>query len=79
MNRGTLLGLCLLILGTLIMIGYSIYLGFEELIASLDLFTGLISGLIIAGLLILFISVFFEQHKDKKEFTKKIRKEDLEP
>jgi len=79
MNKGTIAGLSLLVIGFLLWIAYGLYLGFEEIMQALDFITGSIAGLILVGFAVLFISVFIEQQKDKKDFNQKIKKEDLEP
>jgi hypothetical protein len=79
MSRGTLIGFSLLIGGFLIWIVYGLYLGFEEIMQALDLVTGFVIGLIVLGLLVLFVSIFFEQRRDTKKMKEEIKKEDLEP
>ena len=79
MSRGTLIGFSLLIGGILIWIVYGLYLGFEEIIEKLDLVTGFVIGLIVLGLIVLFVSIFIEQRRDTKKMKEEIKKEDLEP
>jgi hypothetical protein len=79
MNKGTILGLGLLVVGIILWVGYGLYLGFEEIMEALDFISGSIALLILVGFAVIFISVFIEQQKDKSEFNKKIKKEDLEP
>jgi hypothetical protein len=79
MSKGTLIGFSLLIGGILIWIAYGLYLGFEEIMQALDLVTGFIIGLILVGLIVLFVSIFIEQQKGKKKIKEEIKKEDLEP
>ena len=78
MSKGTLVGFSLLIGGILIWIVYGFYLSFEE-IMKLDVVTGIIIGLILIGLIILFVSIVIEQRRDTKKMKKEIKKEDLEP
>jgi len=78
-SKGTLVGFSLLIGGILIWIAYGFYLGFEEIMQALDLVTGFVIGLIIIGLIVLFISIVIEQRKDTKKMKEEISKEDLEP
>jgi uncharacterized membrane protein len=79
MSKGTLLGFSLLIVGIIIWIAYGLYIGFEEIMKALDLVTGFVIGLIIIGVIILFVSIVIEQQKDKKKMKEEIKKEDLEP
>lgn len=79
MSKGTLVGFSLLIGGIVIWIAYGFYLGFEEIMQALDLVTGFVIGLIIIGLIVLFVSIVIEQRKDTKKMKEEISKEDLEP
>ncbi len=79
MNNGKTVGMMLFIGGIILLIAYGLYLGFEELMESLDFFSGVFIGLILIGLIVLIISIIFEQRRDTKETMKDIKKEDLEP
>ena len=79
MNNGKTVGMVLFIGGIILLIAYGLYLGFEELMESLDFISGVFIGLILIGLIVLIISIIFEQRKDTKETMKDIKKEDLEP
>ncbi len=79
MNNGKTLGMILFIGGIILLLAYGLYLGFEELINSLDFISGVFIGLILIGLIVLIISIIFEQRRDTKENMKDIKKEDLEP
>ena len=79
MNNGKTVGMILFIGGIILLIAYGLYLGFEELMESLDFISGVFIGLILIGLIVLIISIIFEQRKDTKETMKDIKKEDLEP
>ena len=79
MSKGSLIGFSLLIGGILIWIIYGFYLGWDEIMKALDIVTGLVIGLIVIGLIVLFGSIIIEQRKDTKKMKKEIRKEDLEP
>ena len=46
---------------------------------ALDLVTGFVIGLIIIGLIILFVSIVIEQRRGTKKMKEEIKKEDLEP
>jgi low affinity Fe/Cu permease len=79
MKKGSTVGLILLVAGIIIWIAYGLYLGFEEIMQALDLVTGFVAGLIIIGLLVLIVSIVFEQRRDTKKMKEEIKKEDLEP
>ena len=79
MSKGTLIGFSLLIGGILIWIAYGFYLGWDEIMKALDLVTGFVIGLIVIGLIVLFVSIVIEQRKDTKKMKEEIKKEDLEP
>ena len=79
MLNGKKIGMILFIGGIILLISYGIFLGFEEIIESIDFITGILIGLIIIGFIILISSIIFEQRKDTKEIMKEIKKEDLEP
>ena len=79
MNNGKTIGMILFIGGIILLIAYGLYLGFEELMASLDFISGVFIGIILIGLIVLIISIIFEQRRDTKENMKDIKKEDLEP
>jgi len=77
--NGKTVGMILFIGGVILLIIYGLYLGFEELVESLDFISGIFIGLIIVGLIVLMISIVYEQRRDTKETMKDIKKEDLEP
>ena len=79
MNAGKTIGLSLFIGGIILLLFYGLYLGFEELMNAFDLISGLLTGLIILGFLILIISIVIEQHENTKTTMKDINKEDLKP
>ena len=76
---GKTVGMILFIGGIILLIAYGLYLGFEELMNSLDFISGIFIGLIIIGLIVLIISIVYEQRRNTKETMKDIKKEDLEP
>ncbi|EMR74346.1 hypothetical protein MBGDN05_00740 [Thermoplasmatales archaeon SCGC AB-539-N05] len=78
-SKGTLVGFSLLIGGILIWVVYGFYLGFEEIMQALDIVTGFVIGLIVIGLIVLFVSILIEQRKGTKKMKEEIKKEDLEP
>jgi len=79
MKKGSTIGLILLVAGIVIWVAYGVYLGFEEIMQALDLVTGFVAGLIIIGLIVLILSIVFEQRRDTKKMKEEIKKEDLEP
>ncbi|KYK33168.1 MAG: hypothetical protein AYK22_01270 [Thermoplasmatales archaeon SG8-52-3] len=79
MKKGSTIGLILLVAGIIIWIGYGLYLGFEEIMQAIDIVTGFVAGLIIIGLIVLIVSIIFEQRRDTKKMKEEIKKEDLEP
>lgn len=79
MEKGTSIGLILLVFGIFLWIAYGLYLGFEEIMQAIDYVTGFIAGLILIGLIILIISIIIEQRKGTKKMREEIKKEDLEP
>jgi low affinity Fe/Cu permease len=79
MSKGTTVGLALLAIGIILWIAYGLYLGFEEIMQSLDFVTGFVAGLIIVGIIVLLVSIVIEQRRDTKKMKEQIKKEDLEP
>lgn len=79
MKNGKNIGLMLFLGGIILLILYGLVLGFEELMKALNMVSGALIGLILIGLIILIITIVFEQRKDTQETMKKIKKEDLKP
>ena len=79
MGNGKTVGMILFVGGIILLIAYGLYLGFGELMNSLDFISGFFIGLILIGLVVLIISIIIEQRKGTKENMEKIKKEDLEP
>jgi len=79
MDNGKTIGMILFIGGIILLIGYGLYLGFDEIMESLNIITGLFFGITLVGLITLIISIILEQRHDTKQTMKKIKKEDLEP
>ena len=80
MKNGKTIGIIVFVIGLLILIGYGLYQGFENL--SLENIDAIIAiGLIVTiiGFLVLFISLIIDQQKGKKKMKEEISKEDLEP
>ena len=80
MSNGKQIGLYLFVAGIAILIIYGIY---QFLIAvnpiEIDAVISIGVGIIIIGLIVLFVSIVMEQQKDKKKIKEEIKKEDLEP
>ena len=79
MANGKTIGMILFIGGIILLIGYGIYEGFNEIMESLNFITGLFLGIMFVGLITLIISIIIEQRRDTKQTMKKIKKEYLEP
>ena len=79
MNKLKTIGFSLFFGGIILLIVYGLYLGFEEIIQNIDLITGFLAGIMIIGLIVLIISIFFEQKSSTKKMKEEIKKEDLEP
>lgn len=80
MGKGKTAGMVIFVLGLIIIIGYGLYQGFENLsLEEIDwiIATGVIA--IVLGLIILFASIVMEQQKGKKKMKEEIKKKDLEP
>jgi len=79
MNKGTILGLILVIAGIVIYALYALWLGAEHIRLALFSPAGLIGALIIIGTIVIFVSVIIDRYHECEEIKEKIRKEDLEP
>ena len=79
MNKGIILGLLLLIGGIVIWAIYAIILSAEEIMQALNFGTALVGGLIIIGIIVIFVSVIIDRYHETEEIKEKIPKEDLEP
>lgn len=80
MNNGKTIGMIVFVIGLLILIGYGLYQGFENLsLENIDAVIGIGIIAIIIGLIVLFVTILMEQQKGKKKMKDEIKKEDLEP
>lgn len=79
MNKGTILGLLLVIIGVVIYALYALWLGAEHIKLVLFSPAGLIGALIIIGIIVIFVSVVVDRYHECEEIKEKIPKEDLEP
>lgn len=80
MKKGTLIGFAIFVLGLVLLLIYGFYQGFQGIsLKDIDVLgTSLVITTLI-GLLILFISIIFEQQEGKNKMKEEIKKEDLEP
>jgi len=79
-KNGKTAGMIIFVVGIIILIGYGLYQGFENLSwENIDFVVATGIAAIIIGLLALFISIVYEQQKGKKKMKEEIKKEDLEP
>jgi len=80
MKNGKAIGMIIFVAGIIILLGYGLYQGFENLsLEEIDAVIALGFIAIIIGLIILFITIIFEQQEGKKKMKEEIKKEDLEP
>jgi len=80
MSNGKTIGMAIFVAGIIILIGYGLYQGFENLsLENIDVVIAIGVIAIILGLIVLFVSIIMEQQKGKKKMRDKIKKEDLEP
>ena len=80
MSKRKSFGLYLFAAGILILVIYAIYLFIQEIeINQIDVIVAIGSRAIIIGLIILMISIVFEQRSDTKKMKEEIKREDLEP
>ena len=79
MNKGTILGLLLIIVGVVIYALYALWLGAEHIKLALFSPAGAIGALIIIGIIVIFVSVIIDRYHEHEEIKEKISKEDLEP
>jgi len=80
MKNGKAVGMIIFVAGVIILLGYGLYQGFENLsLEEIDAVIAIGVIAIIIGLIVLFITIIFEQQEGKKKMKKEIKKEDLEP
>ena len=80
MKNGKIAGMIIFVIGLIIIISYSVFLGLNNIsLENIDLIIASGIAAIIVGLFILFITILFEQQKGKKKMKEDIKKEDLEP
>ena len=80
MNNGKAVGMAIFVAGIIILLGYGLYQGFENLsLEDIDAVIAIGVVAIVIGIIVLFISIIIEQQEGKKKMKKEIKKEDLEP
>ena len=80
MKNGKTVGMAIFVVGILILLGYGLYQGFENLsLENIDAVIAIGVVAIIIGLIVLFVSIVIEQQEGKKKMKDEIKKEDLEP
>ena len=80
MEYGKTGGMIVFVAGIIILVGYGLKEGFENLsLDKIDVVIAIGVAAIFFGLLTLFISIVIEQQKSKKKMKEEIKKEDLEP
>ena len=80
MSNGKTIGMALFVAGIIILIGYGLYQGFENLsLENIDAVIAIGVIAIVLGIIILFVTILMEQQKGKKKMKEEIKKEDLEP
>jgi hypothetical protein len=80
MSNGKTIGMAVFVIGIIILIGYGLYQGFENLsLENIDAVIAIGVIAIILGIIILFVAILMEQQKGKKKMKEEIKKEDLEP
>ena len=80
MSSGKSAGMIIFVVGIIILIGYGLYQGFENLsLENIDAVIAIGVVAIILGLIVLFVSILIEQQQGKKKMKEEIKKEDLEP
>ena len=80
MGNGKLIGLCLFFGGIILLILYGLVLFIQEVnIGTINAIIAIGVGAILLGVIVLIISIIFEQSSDMKKRKDEIKKEDFEP
>jgi len=80
MKYAKLIGMGFFVAGIILLIAYGLYEGFRNIsLEDIDIIVSISILVILLGLVILFISILFEQKEGKKKLKQDIKKEDLEP
>ena len=79
MTNGKNIGMALFVGGIVLLSAYGLSLGYQDLVTSLDVVAGFFVGMILIGLIILIVSIIFEQRRDSKRMQEELREEDLRP
>ena len=78
MNKGKLIGLYLFAGGIILLLVYGLYQFVQE-ISGIDAIVVIGVGAILLGVLVLIISIIFEQSDDMRKRKEEINKEDFKP
>ena len=78
MAKGKLIGLYLFVGGIILLIIYGLYQFVQE-ISGIDAIVAIGVGAILLGVIVLIISIIFEQSDDMKKRKEEINKEDFKP
>ena len=79
MIDGKRIGMLLFIGGIILLIIYGLILGYNDIIKTFDIISGLLVLVIFIGLVVLVSNIIIEQRRNLKDTMKDIKKEDLEP
>ena len=80
MSKGKLIGLYLFFGGILLLILYGLVLFIQEVnIGAINAIIAIGIGAILLGIIVLIVSIIFEQSSDMKKRKEEIKKEDFEP
>ena len=80
MGNGKLIGLCLFFGGIILLILYGLVLFIQEVnIGAINAIIAIGVGAILLGIIVLIVSIIFEQSADMKKRKDEIKKEDFEP
>ena len=69
----------LFVAGIVLLIGYGVYQGLDEIMATVDVVVGFLIGVLVLGLVILVVSIVSEQRRNARKMREEIDKEDLKP
>ena len=80
MSKGRMTGLYLFAGGIILLIIYGLYLFIQKVeLGGIDAIVAIGTGAIIIGVIVLIVSLIFEQSSDMKKRKEEIKKEDFEP
>ena len=80
MKKGQIVGLALLIGGIVLATLHSMFKSLQEInIGTVSVVVWIAAGAIVIGVIVLLVSIIFEQTSDMKKRKEEIKKEDFEP